>query len=208
MWTSQGTWPKALRSNENGIVRTTGLSIFEYHSGLTNLACGVHQRNGLKHQKVQPMTTRRTALFVALYTAVAAASGQVPASDRFDPTRNAAADVTRALAEAKRTGRRLMLDVGGEWCSWCKLMDNFFASNADVRTLRDQSYVWLKVNYSKENKNEALLSRYPKISGYPHLFVLDGDGKLVASVDSGPLEDGRGYSHMRMTAMLREHAKP
>lgn len=86
----------------------------------------------------------------------------------------------------------MIVDVGGEWCIWCHILDRFVAGNADVKQLVDTHYIWLKVNWSPQNKNEALLSRWPKFKGYPHLFVLDGEGKLVRSQDTGVLEAGQG----------------
>jgi thiol:disulfide interchange protein len=127
---------------------------------------------------------------------------------RFDPSRDAAADVAQALAVAKAEGKRVIVDVGGEWCSWCHILDRFVASNADVRALIDARYVWVKVNFSKENRNEALLSRWPRIEGYPHLFVLDANGRLVHSQDTSELESGRGYDHDRFVAMLKRFAPP
>ena len=107
---------------------------------------------------------------------------------KFDPKRDAAADVATATAAAKAQRKRVLVDVGGEWCPWCHILDRFVAANADVKKLRDDNYVCVKVNWSPQNKNEAVLSRWPKIKGYPHLFVLDGDGRLVHSQDTGDLE--------------------
>ena len=123
---------------------------------------------------------------------------------RFEPTRDAAADVATAAAMAKAQRKRVLVDVGGEWCSWCHILDNFIASNADVKKLVDDHYVWVKVNWSPQNKNEALLSRWPKIKGYPHLFVLDGTGALVHSQDTGALEAGNNYDKGKFLAFLRE----
>ena len=111
----------------------------------------------------------------------------------FDPARDAAADINAAVVEAKRTGKRVLIDVGGEWCIWCKRLDQFFLDNEDVADFLQRKYVTVKVNYSKENKNEAVLSRFPKVAGYPHLFVLDATGVLLHSQDSGKLEEGKGY---------------
>ena len=49
---------------------------------------------------------------------------------KFDPTRDAAKDIADALTEARTTGRNVILDVGGEWCIWCKRLDEFFAPSA------------------------------------------------------------------------------
>ena len=125
---------------------------------------------------------------------------------KFDPARDADQDIRAALAEARRTHRRVILDVGGEWCGWCHALDRYFVEHPDLRALREQSYVWVKVNFSPENKNTAVLSRYPKINGYPHLFVLDQDGALVQSQDTSLLEEGPSYNFERMKAFLTKWA--
>ena len=128
---------------------------------------------------------------------------------KFDPSRDAAADVAEALARARTQGKRVIVDVGGEWCAWCHILDRFIAGNPDVRSLIDARYVWVKVNYSKDNRNEALLARWPKVAGYPHLFVLDAEGELVHSQDTGALEAGKSYDVAKVTAFLaRWSAKP
>lgn len=150
-----------------------------------------------------------TRLLVLILASCLAVGGLVPSTSaqdlpaKFDPARDAAKDVAAATAAAKAQGKRVIVDVGGEWCSWCHLLDRFLDDNADVRTLRDKGYVWVKVNWSKENKNEALLSRWPKVEGYPHLFVLDGDGKLLHSQETGSLESGKGYDKAKFVDFLR-----
>jgi thiol:disulfide interchange protein len=123
---------------------------------------------------------------------------------KFDPARDAAADVATATSMAKAQKKRVLVDVGGEWCSWCHILDAYIASNADVKKLVDDHYVWVKVNWSPQNKNETLLSRWPKVKGYPHLFVLDAEGTLLHSQNTGDLESGKGYDKERMLAFLRE----
>jgi hypothetical protein len=61
----------------------------------------------------------------------------------------------------------------------------------------------VKVNWSKENKNEKVLSAYPVIPGYPHLFVLGSDGTLVHSQDTSELEQGKGHDPGKVMAFLR-----
>jgi thioredoxin-related protein len=120
----------------------------------------------------------------------------------FDPTRDAARDLEAAKVEAQRTGSRILLDVGGNWCSWCRLMDKWFTERAAVREARDKAFVVVPVNFSPENKNEAFLGQYPKIDGYPHFFVLDAQGKLVRDQSTGALEEGHGYSEAKMMAFI------
>ena len=132
-------------------------------------------------------------------TAVSAAG----LADRFDPARDPAKDVAAAVAQARDAGKRVLVDVGGEWCSWCHKMDRFFAADDEARAVRDRGFVVVKVNYSPQNKNQAFLSRYPRIAGYPHLFVLGPDGKLLHSQDTGELEAGKGYDRDKLLGFLR-----
>ena len=135
-------------------------------------------------------------------TQTAQADGKYVAVHVYDPARNADQDIRGALAEARRTGRNVLVEVGGTWCIWCRIMDNFFHEHADLADLREKNYVLVFVNFSPDNKNEAVLSRYPKVAGYPHLFVLDNEGKLLQSQDTSVLEEGRGYNEERMRAFL------
>jgi len=124
----------------------------------------------------------------------------------FDPKRDAATDIRAAVAEATASHRRILLDVGGQWCVWCKYFDVFMDQHPDLRSFRDAHFVVVKINYSEENKNTELLSKYPKVPGYPHFFVLDSDGKFLYSQDTSPLEEGRGYNADRVSDFLHRWA--
>lgn len=136
-------------------------------------------------------------------TAGGSASKYVPVHE-YDPKRDPAKDVKDAIAEATLRNKRILVEVGGKWCSWCAYMDKFFEQNATMRDFRDSNFVTLKINWSPENKNEKFLSKYPKIGGYPHIFVLEKDGKLLHSQDSSQLEQAKGYSMQAMAKFLQE----
>lgn len=125
---------------------------------------------------------------------------------KFDPARDAAKDIADAVAEANRSGRRVLLDVGGEWCIWCHKLDEFFATNPDAAELLQANYVAVKVNFSPENENQAVLSRYPEIPGYPHFFVLDESGTVLHSQGTGDLEEGDHHDRDKVMAFLRKWA--
>ena len=101
--------------------------------------------------------------------------------EKFDPTRDSAKDITYGIELAKKQNKRVLLDVGGEWCPWCKKLDKMFKEDKEVGEYLKSKYVVIKVNFSSENENKAVLSKYPEIPGYPHLFVLDEQGKLLHS---------------------------
>lgn len=126
--------------------------------------------------------------------------------EKFDPTRDSEKDLKAAVDLASKSNKNILLDVGGEWCSWCHKLDKFFQDNKDVSDYLHTNYIVVKVNYSKENKNEKFLSKYPEVKGYPHLFVLDSKGKLIQSQDSGALESGDHHDHDKVFTFLKKWA--
>jgi len=152
---------------------------------------------------------------VLTYLLFALLSPLVVAQDlptKFDPQRDAAKDMMTAQNLAKATGKRILVDVGGQWCTWCRMLDRLIASQPQIRALIDSHYVWVKVNYSPENKNTAVLSRWPKIRGYPYLLVLDGDGRLLHAQGVQGLETetereaDENYDPARVMAFLNRYA--
>ena len=151
-------------------------------------------------------SARRAFLVLACCGFAALAQAQaLPA--KFDPARDAAADVKAAVGKARAQRKQVLVDVGGEWCIWCRILDKFIASHAPVKRLLDDNYVVVKVNWSPENRNDAVLSQWPKVKGYPHLFVLDDRGQLLHSQDTSALEAGRDYDEGKVLAFLREHSR-
>ena len=124
----------------------------------------------------------------------------------FDPARDAAKDISDAVALAQKSHKRIILDVGGEWCIWCRRLDTLFETHDDLAAYLHEHFIPVKVNYSKENENTKVLSRYPAIPGYPHLFVLDENGKLLKSQDTGELESGKHHDPAKVMAFLRKWA--
>lgn len=101
---------------------------------------------------------------------------------RFDPARDAARDIRDAGAAADRSGRRVLLDIGGDWCHGCRVLDEFYERNADLREFRDRRYVTVKVNITPGSLYPEALMRYPHLNAFPHLFVLGSGGGLACSV--------------------------
>jgi thiol:disulfide interchange protein len=161
------------------------------------------------------MSTRRSSILFVLLAAFCgseAVRAVEPATaadspylvDKYDPGRDAADDVKSAAARAKQEHKHVLVQVGGDWCGWCHLMSKYFHENEAVAAALAKNYVIVKVNYSTDNKNEAFLGKLPKIRGYPHIFVFDGEGKLLHSQGTAELEEGKGYSEKVMLAFLEK----
>ncbi len=131
---------------------------------------------------------------------------------KFDPARDAQKDIQDAIVLAKKSDKRILLDVGGEWCIWCHRLDSLFIQNNDLENYLNKHYVVVKVNVSKENKNEVVLSQYPKVAGYPHIFILNKNGELIYSKDTGELEfpkdyPSKGHDKTKVFAFLKKWAE-
>jgi thioredoxin-related protein len=135
----------------------------------------------------------------------AADSGYVPVN-KFDPKRDAAADIQAAIAEAQKTGKRIILDVGGDWCQYCHQMDQFFQDHPEVLQLREKNFITVLIFYSSDNKNEKALSRYSKVLGIPHFFVLEKDGSLLYSQHVADLRTKGNYDVEKMKDFLSKWA--
>ena len=123
--------------------------------------------------------------------------------EKFDPKRDPRVDLSEAVTKATASDKRIILDVGGEWCVWCVYMDRFFVENPGLEKRREANFVWLKVNMGPDNENKTFLSIYPEAKGYPHLYVLDQAGKLLQSQDTSALEQGKGYNLIKFTRFLK-----
>lgn len=145
---------------------------------------------------------KKYLLFIILFLSTTLFAQEYEAQEKFDPSRNPFNDLKTAVEFAQKFNKRILLDVGGEWCIWCHRIDAFMHNTKEVKTLLDDNYVVVKVNFSKENKNEKFLSTYPQIDGYPHFFVLDKNGKLLHSQSTGDLEKDKDYDKDKFIAFL------
>lgn len=158
------------------------------------------------------------AAALVLFAAIALARAQQPAHANtdiasrpsrtlhFDPNRNAAEDIQSALAEAKRSHRRVLIDVGGDWCPYCLQMDVFFQYNKDLLAFRDEHFVFVPVYIGSTDKPPRALSAYPRVEGIPHFYVLDADGHLLHSQHVVELRESGDYSPARMSFFLQQWA--
>jgi len=101
----------------------------------------------------------------------------------YDPQRNPFEDGHKALALAKATDRRVMIEVGGDWCVFCHIFDRFIKSDEEVAQRFFDTFVLLKVNYSDENENRKFLSNFKGINGYPYIFITENTGKVIYAND-------------------------
>jgi len=114
----------------------------------------------------------------------------------YNPAANAKADIEAAVKKAAQESKHVLLQIGGNWCSWCILFHNKVSSNDTLKTALENNYVAYHLNYSPENKNEDILASlgYPERFGFPVFVILDGKGNRLHTQNSVYLEQGKGHS--------------
>lgn len=147
------------------------------------------------------------ALF--FFSTTLSAKSELPVySYKYDPARDAIADGIAAIELAKRTHRRVLIEVGGDWCSWCHRLDRFLEKNTDIKQALHRHFVLLKVNYSDENYNEAFLKVFPPPLGYPHMYITDAKGVILYSKDTSELVEQSQYSRKQFLSFLNKWKNP
>ncbi|WP_288445746.1 thioredoxin family protein [uncultured Chryseobacterium sp.] len=171
------------------------LTIFAF-LGLSTLAFSQDVKNSTDKEKQKP------ALAVPaeqkdLDAKKKAAEEKAKLPKPYDPKADAQADISRLVAQAKREGKNVMIQAGGNWCIWCLRFNNFVQTTPELKELADKNYVYYHLNYSPENKNEKVFAQYGNPGekfGYPVFIILDKDGKMIKVQQSDVLEEGKGYS--------------
>ena len=126
-------------------------------------------------------------------------------SQGYYPGADPESDLKAASQLAMAENKKILMVVGGDWCSWCHVMTRFFTDNKPVRDLLLSKFHLLKINMSEANENQEFLSNYPEIKGYPHIFVLSATGELLSSVNPAALENGRSYSESKFTELISQY---
>jgi uncharacterized protein YyaL (SSP411 family) len=123
----------------------------------------------------------------------------------YDESADAKADIAAAVGRAKADNKRVLLDIGANWCGWCYLLHDVFDHDKQVHPIINAEYEVVMIDMGRTAKNSALLDSYgidPK--GYPYLAVLDADNKLVTQQDTSALEDGPRHDPAKVAAFLNK----
>lgn len=125
---------------------------------------------------------------------------QQPLPKVYDETINPMDQIEVALEEARATGRKVICQVGGNWCPWCLRFANFINTDSEIREIVEKNYVYIHINTSKENKNEEALRRLgnPGRFGYPVLVILDPEGHVMHIQNSSYLELDKSYDRKKV----------
>ena len=142
-------------------------------TGLTGCSCSENPQYALVSDSTWEQSQRR------IVESAEAADSTVFFVARYDPDRDPFEDLAAAVRIAQADGKRILLVVGGAWCGPCLRLDSFWAETPSIRERLIRSFVVMKVHFGSLNHNERFLSQFAEIHAYPHIFVLDANGKAT-----------------------------
>jgi thioredoxin-related protein len=124
----------------------------------------------------------------------------------YHPLANADKDIAAAIKAANQEKKHVLIQAGGNWCSWCIEFNRFTTSDKQMDSAMKADYVVYHLNYSPQNKNAEIFKKYafPNRFGFPVFLILDGKGKLIHTQNSAYLEEGKSYNKRKVLEFLRE----
>lgn len=123
----------------------------------------------------------------------------------YDPSLDGMKQIREAIAIAKSQGKHVLIQYGGNWCSWCIKFDAFCKADTSIMKVINTSFLPVKLNYSPENKNESANAYLgnPMRFGFPVFIIVDGNGKILHIQDSALLEEGKGYNQLKVLGFFK-----
>lgn len=129
----------------------------------------------------------------------------------YDDAAEANAQMHAAFMDAEATGRRVIINYGGNWCSWCRALDGVMLL-PEVKPFVDANFV--VVHVSTGDSSEKMNSRpdtykpfgVEKIDGTPFLVVAEADGKVLHR--GSEVTDKEHETPQAMVNWLAQWAKP
>lgn len=165
------------------------------------------------------------ALFAALLMGGTAALAAVPAprpsianlaelpvvvNAPYDEKADADSVVAAAFQKAKTTRRRVLLDLGGNWCPDCIILANFLQL-PEIKAFVARHYVVAAVDVGRFDRNLQVPARFgytTRLKGVPTVLIVEPDGTLVNGGDVFAFTDARHMTPQALADYLARWAAP
>ncbi|MCX6367314.1 MAG: thioredoxin family protein [Armatimonadetes bacterium] len=125
----------------------------------------------------------------------------------YDEKASGAQQIEKALIEAKKTKKNILLQFGANWCHWCHKLHKLCGEDKAIAAELKKNFVVVLIDVDKKH-NEDINQRYgnPTQKGLPVIVVLDRDGKQLTTQDTGKLEEGDHHDPAKVLAFLKQWA--
>jgi thiol-disulfide isomerase/thioredoxin len=117
-----------------------------------------------------------------------------PLPEPYDQAADPKAVIAAAVARANQTGKRVLIQFGGNWCPDCRVLAGVMALPEAAPKLAERFEV-VHVDVGRINKNLDIPEGYGlKLKGVPSVIILDGAGAVVPGGIITTLSDARGMT--------------
>lgn len=116
--------------------------------------------------------------------------------------------IAKAVKQAQRDHKRVMIEWGFNTCSWCVRLHDTFKKDPLVQPLIAEEFVLVLVD---STANGALLREYggkDRQYSFPHLTLLDDKGEVLTNQNTEPLEKDSGHDPKVVAEFLTKWSAP
>ena len=130
---------------------------------------------------------------------------QTPLPYPYDEAANADAAVALARARARASHKRLLIDLGGNWCADCRILAATLEL-PEVRAFVAAHYELVQVDVGRFDRNLQIPARYgirSRLEGVPSLLVIDPrSDRLINAGHVSALADARNMTPQSLADWL------
>ncbi len=127
----------------------------------------------------------------------------------YDAGANADAAVDAAFARAKKSGKRVLIDLGGNWCGDCIVLANLMQL-PKLKPFLEAHFEIVKIDVGRFDKNLQIPARFgitQRLAGVPAVIIADPDGHFVNPGHVTALADARHMTPQAIADWLAQWAK-
>src|ERR1700742_3664138 len=122
---------------------------------------------------------------------------------------NADAQVDAAFARAKHDGKRVLIDLGGNWCADCRILAGLM-ERPELHAFLTAHYEMVSVDVGRFDRNLDIPARFgitTRLEGVPAILVSTPDGKLVNPGRVSAIQDARHMTPQALADWLAQWTK-
>jgi len=127
----------------------------------------------------------------------------------YDLQADAKSQVDAALARAKTSGKRVIVDLGGNWCGDCRVFAGILAV-PEVKKFVEAHFEVVLVNVGRYDTNLDIPARWgiEKLAAAPTTLIVSPKGELLNRDDTVALRDARAMTPQAVVDWLAHWAEP
>lgn len=126
----------------------------------------------------------------------------------YDEHANANAAVAAAFDRARKSRKRVLIDLGGNWCVDCVVLANFLKL-PEMQRFMAAHYEMVAVDVGRFDRNQQIPARFGitgRLKGVPVLLIATPDGKLVNGNDVFATADASTMTPQALADYLAKYA--